>query len=100
MLKVNVKKGYDSDNGTAVLHLFSVFFPTHWKEQEQFVIVIPAYSKEDAKQLALSFFTEYQYPHLVHTDQIGDDLWNYPMACERVVRIWDMLKGNDWRICK
>ena len=100
-MKVKIMKGYDYDNGTAVIHLYSVFFPTHCKEQERFVIAVPAYSSEEAKQTALSFFTQYPYPHLVHvTDQIGDDLWNYSESCERVVHIWDMYNGREWGVCK
>ena len=100
-MKVKIMQGYDSENGTAVLHLYSVCFPTHWKEQEEFVIAIPAYSKEEAKRVALSFFMEYQYPHLVQTTtQLSDDLWNYEAACERVVHIWDICNGHDWEVCK
>ena len=99
-MTVKIMSRYDHENGTAVFHLYGVFFPTHWEEQERFVIAVPAYSSEEAKQIALSFFTQYQYPHLVWTKQMNDDTWNYERTCERVVHIWDMYKGNNWRVCK
>ena len=99
-MRVKIMKGYDNDSSTAVIHLYSVFFPTHWKGQERFVIAVPAYSSEEAKQIALSFFTKYQYPYLVRTKQMNDDAWNYERPCERVVRIWDMYNDRDWSVCK